>query len=148
GGGDDTVSGGGGSDDLDGGAGDDDLDGGKGDDTLVSGGGDDTLTGGVGDDDFRFTSATGQVVNVTDFEVGSDGDIFDLSAIDANPLADGDQGFTFVESFSGAAGEATLSYDAGTGVTTASFYTDGDATADLTLLIQGEVTSDPANWVL
>ena len=145
GGGGDDMDGGEGSDELNGGKGDDDISGGDGDDTVIGGGGDDTVSGGLGDDDFMFVRADGSTVSVSDFEVGND--VFDLSKIDADTAAEGNQAFVFVDTFTGAAGEATLSYDAVTGITTAVFQADADGLADLTLLIDGEVTADDG-WVL
>jgi hypothetical protein len=145
--GDDNCSGGGGDDSVTGGDGDDNMTGGGGDDTLNGGGGDDHLSGGGGDDDFVFgpDAADGSTDTITGFEPGKD--VIDLSAIDADPVTDADQAFTFVDAFTNQAGQATLSYDAGTDQTTAAFDVDGDGVSDLTLLISGEVTAD-SGWVL
>ncbi len=78
------------------------LDGGDGNDTLAGGLGKDTLTGGLGADVFSF----GKVVDaglglkrdvITDFSgVGLDGDLIDLSAIDARVGVAGNDAFTLV----------------------------------------------------
>jgi Ca2+-binding RTX toxin-like protein len=76
------------------------LDGAGGADTLVGGLGHDTLTGGTGADSFVFDrikdSATGaghdQIIDFSSI----DGDIIDLSAIDANSHRAGDQPFHFI----------------------------------------------------
>lgn len=137
--GNDTLIGGNGKDVLDGGTGDDSLVGGNGKDVLISDGGNDTLTGGRGSDHFEFTSADGSTVHITDYAAGSD--TIDMSAIDADPNTDGHQDFTFVNAFTDQAGQATLSYDAATNQSTASFDVNGDAVADLAIVVNGEVTA-------
>lgn len=98
----DTLTGNGGNDTLDGGAAADTLDGGQGKDTLIAGGGADLLTGGTEADTFVFKSADFGPVDpfyidrITDFATGSDK--IDLTGIDANTGAAGDQAFTFVGS--------------------------------------------------
>lgn len=89
----DRLSGGNGDDLLQGGNGFDDLVGGSGRDTLIGGGNADRMTGGEGNDLFRWLalsdSAPGDRDTVLDFESGFDR--LDLSAIDANSTAAGDQ---------------------------------------------------------
>ncbi len=69
---------------------------------LRGGAGKDTLTGGIGGDRFVF-AATGDSVTganadrITDFS-RAQGDRIDLSAIDANTGAAGNQAFTFIGS--------------------------------------------------
>jgi Ca2+-binding RTX toxin-like protein len=145
GGGDDSLHGGKGGDDLNGGSGDDHLYGDDGDDTLHSGGGDDDMHGGKGSDDFVFTAADGSTVVIGDYELNKD--VIDVSGIDANPNASGDQAFAFVDAFTHAAGQAVLSYDATANVTTAQFDANGDGASDLTLQIAGHVPADHG-WVL
>lgn len=145
-GGDDNLHGRGGDDDVQGGGGDDHCAGGGGDDTVAGGAGDDHLVGGGGDDVFLFhQDALGGTDVIADFEAGHD--LIDLSGIDADLATDGDQAFGFVEAFTNVAGQATLSFDAGTDQTTAAFDVDGDGVADLTLVINGQVTAD-SGWVL
>jgi hypothetical protein len=74
-------------------------------------------------------------------------DLIDLSGIDANSAAAGDQAFIFVAAFTGAAGQATLSYDAPNNVTALRLDVDGDGVADLLLYINGSHTTD-AGWLL
>ena len=124
--GDDTLLGQGGNDRLFGGAGDDSLDGGAGNDaltggtgrdmllggegadrllgeagadTLQGGAGADVMFGGAGADVFRFTSLSDSASTaqdrVSDFSL-ADGDLIDLSAIDADAIAAGDQMLNFV----------------------------------------------------
>ncbi|MFH5926461.1 hypothetical protein [Roseomonas xinghualingensis] len=107
--GQDTLLGGNGDDTLLGGNGKDTLLGGAGDDTLLGGNGKDILTGGAGADRFTFTDLAdskrgGSRDVITDF---GDGDVIDLSALDAITGQNGDQDFTFLGSkaFTGKAGE-------------------------------------------
>jgi Ca2+-binding RTX toxin-like protein len=137
--GNDTLVGGNGKDFLDGGAGDDSLVGGNGSDQLVGDGGNDILSGGHGSDHFAFTVADGSSVQITDYASGKD--VIDMSAIDADPNTDGHQDFTFVDAFSDQAGQATLTYDATTNQSTASFDVNGDAASDLTIVVNGQVTA-------
>ena len=114
--------------------------GGEGDDALYGGGGSDDLTGGAGRDRFVFRQdeldgrqpgsgvALGRIL---DFTLGED--VIDLSQIDANVNAAGDQAFVFVAAFTGVAGQATLV--TGNGVTSFSADLDGDGVGDLVLLV-------------
>ncbi|MEN3363392.1 MAG: hypothetical protein V7606_666 [Burkholderiales bacterium] len=106
--GQDTLNGGADNDILNGDAGNDTLNGDAGDDTLFGSAGADILTGGGGADmfDFNLTGDTGFGVNrdvIKDFVGGIDK--IDLSGIDANTGAGGNQAFTFMEfiNFNGAA---------------------------------------------
>lgn len=97
--GDDFVAGGDGADKLFGGAGDDALAGGAGDDRLTGGNGADLLGGGAGADVFVFGRSSDSGVGpsadvISDFASGVDR--IDLSAIDADPLVDGDQTFAYL----------------------------------------------------
>jgi Ca2+-binding RTX toxin-like protein len=98
-------------------------------DTLNGFAGADTLTGGLGPDVFRVSEAShsspaGPDV-VTDFSI-AEGDLLDLSLIDANPASGADDAFTFIGSaaFTGVAGQ--LRAVVAGGVTTVS----GDITGD------------------
>src|SRR5690606_7820656 len=77
-----------GNDTIRGNKGKDRLNGGDGDDTLIGGKGADEQTGGAGADTFRFLKADDSKPNpaqrdtILDFD-GAEGDIIDLSAIDA-----------------------------------------------------------------
>lgn len=99
GGGRDRLTGDGGANRLEGAGGNDTLAGGGGDDTLVGGAGQDSLTGGAGADRFVWTALTETAAatpdRVVDF-VWVEGDVLDLSAIDANLSLAGDQAFTLV----------------------------------------------------
>jgi serralysin len=113
----DKLFGAAGDDQLFGGAGRDKLFGGAGNDLLQGGLGKDVLVGGAGADDFVFASAAeagkvGQRDVIRDFS-GAQGDDIDLSGIDANAKALGNQAFSFIgnETFSGKAGQ--LRYEDG-----------------------------------
>ena len=127
-GGEDSLLGFSGNDRLWGGADDDHLFGLNDHDTLHGETGDDTLEGGLGRDEmyggadadtFRWNAANETGLNVLtadrimDFNAG-EGDQIDLSGIDANVYAAGNQAFTFIgnAAFSGAPGEVRY-YQAG-----------------------------------
>jgi Ca2+-binding RTX toxin-like protein len=136
----DRITGGAGKDVIYGGAGGDDLDGSAGNDRLIGGSGADTLTGGAGKDLFRFeslgdsSSATGIDV-ITDFKSGLPGERIDLSAIDADSLASGNQAFSFigVDAAFTAAGQLRVRQDDGAWFVEGD--TNGDGTADLVIRI-------------
>jgi Ca2+-binding RTX toxin-like protein len=121
------------------GEGADTLDGGASNDTLAGGEGTDVLTGGRGHDTFLFLSVddydpfTGPDL-ITDLTAK---DIIDLSAIDADSAADGDQAFHIVRTFHGRAGELRASYDAGTDQTLFLLDIDGDGSADMQIAATG-----------
>lgn len=130
--GDDTVKGGHLSDTLGGGLGADRIIGGLGQDVLY----------GQGDaDTFVFLNAgdsrRGAADVIKDLEAA---DHIDLSHIDANANVDGRQHFVKVSAFTGAAGQLTVSYDAGHNQTVVLGDTDGDGKAEFELRIDGEHT--------
>jgi len=128
--------------------GNDTLSGGGGIDTLAGGRGNDRMAGGAGADTFILTADSiglKEKDRISDFSNG-DGDLINLTAIDANTGADGDQAFTAVAKFTGTAGEMALSYKGGT--TTLKLDVDGDGKADYTLKINGDVTLHTATWLL
>jgi Ca2+-binding RTX toxin-like protein len=127
----DLVKGFGGNDRLWGGDGNDTLFGGDGDDNITGGGGDNYIHAGPGRDHIWDTGGANTLVwssiseaplapdpswpigvnpndldTIRDFD-HAEGDVIDLSAIDADPNAPGDQAFTFIGSatFSGTPGE-------------------------------------------
>jgi Ca2+-binding RTX toxin-like protein len=142
--GNDILAGGAKNDFVNGGAGNDQLFGLGGNDILIGGAGTDQLRGGNGRDSFRFgdvsDSAVGAGDTIVDFQ---NGDRIDLSAIDANSGAGGNQQFTFIGSgaFSGA-GQVRAEYDAGTKQWTVSGDVDGDGEADFEILV-ARVDSSP-----
>lgn len=139
--GSDRVFGGEGADYLDGGTGSDRLVGGTGDDTLIGGKGRDILKGGAGADTFVFKalshSVAGSKRDVVYFSQ-SDGDEIDLTGIDADKTAGGNQAFSWIgqEAFSGEAGELRFADGILFG------DVDGDRRSEFTIRIQGSLTAD------
>jgi VCBS repeat-containing protein len=141
--GNDWLDGGSGDDLLFGGAGRDYLIGGSGDDTLIGGAGRDLLIGGAGQDIFRFLSLSDSTANsngrdeILDFNStnGPNHDLIDLSAIDANTNAAGNQAFTFIGNgaFTNVAGQ--LRFNTGNGRLSADV--NGDGNADFSVDITG-----------
>jgi Ca2+-binding RTX toxin-like protein len=136
------LSGDNGNDYITGGAGNDTLNGGAGNDTLIGGAGSDILNGGTGNDrfDFDLVSHSPAGPALRDSIVGgfSHGfDLIDLSTIDANTLAGGNQAFSFIGSaaFSGVAGQLRYSNYNGTVIIDADV--NGDSTADMQILVAG-----------
>ncbi len=117
------------------------LYGNAGNDTLIGGDAADTLYGGAGADVFRFGaishSRASAADRILDFTSGTDR--IDLTPIDANLAAAGDQAFTRVASFTGAAGQAMVSTANGT--TTIALDQNGDGTADFVLRVNGTLLS-------
>ncbi len=146
--GNDTVQGDAGNDLLFGEEGADSLAGGLGADTLEGGAGADTLSGGAGADTFMFRAADlGATDRILDFS-RIDGDKINLSAIDANLAAAGDQRFAFIGSntFSKAAGE--LRAVVSNGNTTLMGDTNGDGVADFQVVVVGGGTLQTADIIL
>jgi Ca2+-binding RTX toxin-like protein len=115
------------------------LAGGGGDDTIEGDRGADQLSGGTGDDVFVYRAAADSNGAKTDLILDLDaGDHIDLSAIDADTAAAGDQAFHLVDAFGHQAGELVVSYDAGRDRTTISGDLDGDARADLVIWLAGD----------
>jgi Ca2+-binding RTX toxin-like protein len=127
------------------------ISGGGGGDTLIGGGGGDTLTGGGGADRFKFTdlsdSTSAAPDRITDFDRKA-GDKIDLSAIDANTNAAGDQAFKLVSKFSGQAGQATTSWDKATNTTNIFLDVDGDRDADMVIQLSGHVNPTGGDLIL
>jgi Ca2+-binding RTX toxin-like protein len=124
---------------LFGGGGHDVLTGGDGADLIIGGGGADSLTGGAGADTFRYDSASDSARDledlIGDFQSGSDR--IDLSRIDADSTAAGNQAFTWIgaEGFSGSAGELRVR-DSGV-YRWIEGDTDGDGAADFSIAFHG-----------
>ncbi|EPX75542.1 calcium-binding protein [Salipiger mucosus] len=146
----DTLLGGDGNDALYGGEDVDWLLGGDQDDRLDGGGGTDVLTGGDGADTFVLSDIADTGVGrwdrdeIRDFDA-SDGDVIDISGVDADAGAAGDQAFTFAGTdFTGTAGEVILEDHvfSGVDVTIASMDVDGDGEIDGQLYIVGGAEID------
>jgi serralysin len=133
-----------GNDELRGNHVDNRLDAGAGNDVLDGAEGNDTLIGGTGADQFRF-STLGGTDEILDFVSGTDK--IDLSRLDANASAAGDQAFTFVNgaAFSSTAGEVrTYSQD---GDNYLAGDTNGDGVADFIINL-GSATVASTDLVL
>lgn len=147
--GDDSIEGGIGNDQLFGGAGIDQMTGGAGKDYFTGGAGADIMTGGAGMDLYIFHALSDSSNAAPDRIIDATGDRIDLRKIDANTTVARDQAFTFVSAFTHLAGEATLTWDQQSNVTTLLLDVNGDALADFTLLINGDMTQAPAStWLL
>lgn len=119
--------------------GDDRVAGRNGDDLLIGGDGHDKLIGGADRDTFRFDSVAEAKSHDADLIVDlQDGDLIDLSRIDADTTTDGDQAFTLVDQFTHQAGQATLDYDLEGDRTYLSLDVDGDGHADGRVLMVGD----------
>ncbi|GIT93233.1 hypothetical protein JANAI62_37230 [Jannaschia pagri] len=144
--GNDVLIGGGNNDSLLGGANNDRLLGGSGTDFLDGGSGRDLYFGGSGADVFHFAAISEMGIGqfgrdeVRDFS-RADGDKIDVSNIDADLSAGGDQAFSVVTTFSGAAAEMALveTTKAGVAVTIASLDVNGDAVTDAQIYVVGTV---------
>jgi Ca2+-binding RTX toxin-like protein len=147
----DTISGIGGADTLYGEAGDDNIAGGAGNDLLVGGAGIDELLGGADADTFVFNAISETTVSgrdtIDDFQQGLDH--IDLSAIDANVGASGDQAFSFIGSvaFSHAAAQLRQTGD-GAGNTIIEGDVQGDGVADFQILLKGTYALTGSDFVL
>ena len=144
---DDTVLGGNVANVLLGRGGDDVIDGRGGADLIDGGGGADTLTGGQGFDTFRYRWVQESTIDRRDDILDFDRrfDLIDLSGIDADTGAAGEQAFTFIGQgvdFTGTAGELRYSE----GLVQADL--DGDAEADLAIGMNGVATMSADDFVL
>jgi Ca2+-binding RTX toxin-like protein len=158
-GGNDLINGGDGTDKLDGGDGNDVLIGGDGADTLIGGAGKDVLgggpgadvlTGGTGADQFLVSSPDLSASHtatdrITDFN-HSEGDIIDLSLIDADTAAFGDQAFVLKSGAFTAAGQLRIVQEGGN--TFVEMNTNADMTADLVIRLDGLHTLVAGDLVL
>jgi Ca2+-binding RTX toxin-like protein len=130
--------------------GDDTYTGTKFGDKIDAGTGIDTLSGGAGKDIFVFdlgdSSATSTDADVIlDFSVRRDR--IDLSAIDTNATKDGDQAFKFYGT-GDLGSKAGISYEQVDGQTIVSIDSNGDATVDMTLVLDGSLTLTAGNFIL
>ncbi|OWJ65051.1 calcium-binding protein [Inquilinus limosus] len=128
------------------------LNGYEGNDVLRGGAGKDTLAGGIGSDRFVFTATGDSVVGanadrIIDFS-HAQGDRIDLSGIDANTGASGDQAFTFIGNglFTNHAGE--LRFAANNGQTTIAGDINGDGVSDFHIVLTGAISLQASDFVL
>jgi Ca2+-binding RTX toxin-like protein len=151
----DLLEGGTGDDMLFGGTGNDTLNGGADNDTLAGGLGSDKLIGGKGEDTFQFGNAdvwdrkNGHVDTIKDF---GEGDLIDLSMIDANKGKMGDQDFTFVGEIKHgsqlAAGEVGFVIDAQANQTIVMAAVDSKGPADFAVMLDGQHQLTANDFVL
>jgi Ca2+-binding RTX toxin-like protein len=137
--GNDTLNGDGGADVLVGGLGNDSLNGGDSADRITGGLGKDLASGGAGADQFIYTSLADSTVSGGGQDTISDLtsiDLIDLSAIDANSLLADDQAFLLVATFSGVAGQMTLSLSGAN--TLVRMDVNGDGLADMAITLSGD----------
>ena len=135
---DNIITGNGRTNRLSGGSGADTLNGAAGADFLTGGAGADTLIGGSGIDTFIWSTVSESTVaasdRITDLQ---NADFIDLSLIDANSGLTGNQAFVVVGAFTNQAGQLRMAYDAGLNQTSLLADINGDGTADLRVLIDG-----------
>ncbi|SIS18500.1 Ca2+-binding protein, RTX toxin-related [Aquipseudomonas alcaligenes] len=134
----DRLTGNSGDNVLYGNGGNDVLDGGAGNDTLVGGSGSDQLTGGAGADRFEFKAlgdlGLGSLRDlIKDFNL-ADGDLIDLSFLDANSATSGiNEAFTYIgDALFG--GDATGQLRFSDGILYGSVDADSDAEFEIQLL--------------
>ncbi|MBL8571852.1 MAG: M10 family metallopeptidase C-terminal domain-containing protein [Phreatobacter sp.] len=147
-----VLSGGAGNDTVSGGGGIDYLSGGTGDDVLVGGARRDRLTGDAGADTFRMTLLSDTPAGsdrdlIVDFSQAQ-GDRIDLSALDADAAAAGDQAFTLIgtAAFTGVAGE--LRYTVGqNNIMLLEGDVNGDRVADLQIDVIGNFAMKASDFV-
>jgi Ca2+-binding RTX toxin-like protein len=150
-----TLSGGSGDDTLIGGRGADHIFGDNpypvpsdGADVIDGGAGADVLSGGGGADSFVFSSVKHTSADHPDLVIDLEAaDLIDLSRIDADVTAGGNQAFHLVGALDGHAGQAALVYDAGADRTRLELDVDGDGSADAVVLFAG-AHADFTNFVL
>jgi Ca2+-binding RTX toxin-like protein len=122
----------------------DTLTGGSGADTLIGGLGADNLTGGLGADVFRYTTtAEANADVILDFDAAQ-GDVLDLSRIDANGAAAGNGVFVFLGggAFSGVAGQLRFAGGQVLG------DVNGDGLADFAITLSGVAALSNTNILL
>jgi Ca2+-binding RTX toxin-like protein len=118
---------------------------GSGNDTITASNAVNVMNGGAGNDTFKFTStAAANGDTIVTFEPG---DRIDLTAIDANIGAAGDQSFTLVNGAPAAAGQLGVTFEsrAEGDVTVVQGNIDGNADADFTIEIAGHHNLSNAN---
>ncbi|HEX9932986.1 MAG TPA: M10 family metallopeptidase C-terminal domain-containing protein [Allosphingosinicella sp.] len=130
-----------------GGADGDTLRGGAGDDVIEGGGLGDAIFGGNGKDVFVYRNASDSVGNARDvihgFHFGNDK--IDLSLIDADANAAGNQAFAFIGSgaFTNKAGELRAGFDAGRNLWSIEGDVNGDGLADFQLYVNTGAGAPP-----
>jgi Ca2+-binding RTX toxin-like protein len=148
-----NVNGSNGGDTLIGSSGANALSGFGGADVLRGSTGKDMLTGGAGADRFSYVAIADSTVGpnadrITDFS-HAQGDRIDLSLMDANTGAPGDQAFTFIGNglYTGVAGQLRFAVTA-PGVTTVAGDVDGNGTSDFHIQLTGTIALVAADFIL
>jgi Ca2+-binding RTX toxin-like protein len=147
----DQMTGDGGFNALYGVDGNDTIVGGSGNDAIQGGDGADRLTGGIGADTFSYNqldeSPTGAVTRdiITDFTARLDR--INLSIIDAQATAAGNQAFTFATTrTAGVEGQVVATQSPSYAIV--SIYVDGDNLADMQIQLTGTITLTANDFVL
>ncbi|MGL4962386.1 MAG: hypothetical protein ACRC67_14215 [Inquilinus sp.] len=141
-----------GNDSLAGNAGANVLRGWGGDDVLTGAGGKDSLIGGAGADRFIYGSTADSEVGANADVIGdfshAQGDRINLSAIDADTGAAGNQAFTFIgtATYTGVAGQ--LRFHSNGAVTTIAGDVDGDGVSDFHIQLTGAIGLVAGDFVL
>lgn len=145
--GDDFLEGLAGDDTLVGNIGNDELDGGDGADVLNGQAGDDILRGGPGGDRFVFGPSPAELGRdvIADFALP---DRIDVSAIDANAGAGGDQAFAFIGDAAFTAPGQLRAVSGGAGTTLVEGNVDGAPNADFQIELTGSLALAGADFVL
>lgn len=141
-----------GNNSIDGGGGKDRIFGNDGSDLLTGGLSRDVMEGGLGDDVFIFNdvadSARGNLRDIiTDFSQ-AELDKIDLSNIDAQTTAGGDQAFTFIGTAAFSHTEGELRYRQTASKTIIEMDVDGNGKADSTIELSGVIALDAGDFVL
>ena len=153
--GDDILNARAGDDRIEGGAGIDQILGGPGSDILDGGGERDILTGGSGSDVFFYAftasstpAAAGRDI-IQDFS-SAEGDVIWLASIDADATTAGDDAFAYLGAapFSGTAGELRAEFLPAFGLTLVQMDVDGDASADMSIQLTGNVPLSATDFLL
>ena len=147
------IQGGRGNDAIDGDTGNDGLFGDTGNDTIDGGAGRDTISGGTGADHFLFARhvdsgrTAAQADTIADFNAVQ-GDVIDISAIDANARVRGNDAFTFIDTaaFSKHAGE--LRYEVAGSDSYVSGDLNGDGKADFMIHLANVSSLAQADFLL
>jgi len=131
----------------------DDIFGGDGDDIIYGGSGSDFMWGEAGADTFAFDFARESIYRTNKFDVimdfnGAEGDMIDLSSIDANTVRFGNQSFVFAGNGDGRAARGQIDYLYSNGDTHLFGYTDRDRNPDFYLRLDGIVEIDESNFIL
>jgi Ca2+-binding RTX toxin-like protein len=146
----DTLTGDAGANALSGENGNDRLSGGLGEDVLTGGKGRDTLTGGGDEDHFVYTAIDQSVVGsnrdvITDFRQ-SEGDLIDLSAIDAIPNG-ADNQFDFIGTGAFTA-SGQVRYQISNGQTIIQVNQGGSLAADMEIALSGTHVLTASDFIL